>query len=114
MTISNTIRKNRFSAFNRQGERCYYCDGPMWLDDKEAFAARFSLSPAEASAFRCTAEHIKPKSEGGTNERANIVAACEFCNLIRHQFVPARPSVRHRQQVRRLVRHYGLVHRLST
>jgi hypothetical protein len=57
----------------------------MWEDDPAAFAQTHKLTLAEAGAFRCTAEHLKARKDGGRNARRNIVAACLFCNQQRHR-----------------------------
>lgn len=56
----------------------------MWNSDLEGFAARHSISIKQAAFFQCTGEHLVAHSEGGTASKANIVAACKFCNLKRH------------------------------
>lgn len=38
----------------------------------------------------CTAEHLTPLSQGGSNTRSNIVAACAECNSGRHHWAPGR------------------------
>ena len=35
--------------------------------------------------FTCTAEHLTPQSEGGSDTADNIRAACWFCNRTRHR-----------------------------
>ena len=69
---------------------CYYCRQPMWSGrDPAAFCASFRVSPRRAALFRCSAEHLTPRSAGSSDEPANIVAACCFCNRTRH--LAARP-----------------------
>ena len=75
----------RAIAFEQQQGRCYYCRFPMWLTDLEAFRARYGLSEPLARQLKCTAEHLHARSEGGTNARENIAAACLLCNQRRHQ-----------------------------
>lgn len=98
------LAKPRAFAFRCQSGRCYYCDYPLLSGPVEPFAARFGISVAQAKLLRCTGEHLKPREEGGTNARINIVAACWFCNSRRH----ARPSApnpdRYKQLVRKRVR----------
>ncbi|WP_429242943.1 HNH endonuclease [Luteibacter sp. 621] len=36
------------------------------------------------AAFRCTAEHLVAKKDGGKTNNANIAAACHSCNKSRH------------------------------
>jgi hypothetical protein len=37
------------------------------------------------SSFACTAEHLLPQSQGGTDDPQNIAAACKLCNNSRDQ-----------------------------
>ncbi len=57
----------------------------MWQKDSHVFAVMNSISHKEALRFQCTAEHLRAKSEGGSDSRENIVAACLFCNQTRHK-----------------------------
>lgn len=82
MCLIQTIRNHKAV---RQHWRCLYCDQPMWCKDVEAFAARHGLSLEKASLLQVTAEHLRPRSEGGRNSYANIAAACLYCNRMRHQ-----------------------------
>jgi hypothetical protein len=75
----------RRRAAHKQGYRCYYCNSPMWEADLAVFAATTQLSMAQAAERRCTAEHLVPKSDGGRDIAANVVAACLFCNRTRHR-----------------------------
>ena len=61
-------------AFNRQGGKCFYCGLRMWLNSQKG-----------PSLLRCTAEHLKARSEGGSDGPSNIVAACWHCNHTRHK-----------------------------
>ncbi|WP_082877700.1 HNH endonuclease [Methylomonas koyamae] len=38
-----------------------------------------------AMHLKCTGEHLQAHSEGGKADRTNIVAACAYCNRLRHQ-----------------------------
>ncbi|MCB5200028.1 HNH endonuclease [Loktanella sp. TSTF-M6] len=49
--------------------------------------------------LRCTAEHLRPRSEGGRNTEDNIVAACLFCNSNRHRAKIALTPIVYRQHV---------------
>lgn len=82
------ILKHREAAFCSQGGRCYYCAQPMWLNDVREYCTLYGFTPSRASAFRCTAEHLLARRDGGRDEPENIVAACFFCNRHRH----ARPQ----------------------
>ena len=35
--------------------------------------------------LRCTAEHLIARSERGPDSQSNVVAACKFCNAMRHR-----------------------------
>ncbi|WP_446720759.1 HNH endonuclease signature motif containing protein [Mesorhizobium sp. L-8-3] len=48
----------------------------MWSDGR---------IPNKEPQLQCTAEHLIPKSEGGGDDQNNIVAACLYCNRIRHR-----------------------------
>ena len=65
------LNRLREMAFEEQGGRCFWCERPMRLprpfDD--------GSDPTMA-----TAEHLLPIARGGTDERANVVAACAPCN----------------------------------
>lgn len=55
-------KRTRFEVFKRDGFACVYCgagptDRPLHVD------------------------HVKPVVEGGANDPANLVTACEACNL---------------------------------
>lgn len=84
-----------------QAGRCYYCGLPMWddaLNDCPPAECRRGRQP---KPLRCTAEHLLPRSEGGTDRAENIVAACLFCNRTRHRAKRPRSPEAHRAHVRR-------------
>jgi hypothetical protein len=81
---STQILKHRRRAFLAQSGRCYYCDLPMWKEYKRRFALAYRITLDQAKPFRCTAEHLKAKQEGGDDSQENIVAACHYCNYMRH------------------------------
>lgn len=58
---SDILRNARREAWEAQGRCCKYCTAPLEFNET-------------------TAEHRIPKSQGGTNARANIDAACQPCN----------------------------------
>lgn len=84
-----------------QGGRCFYCQLPMWLSIEEApgFAQRHGLSLVAAQTLRCTAEHMRARQDGGSHDPWNIVAACQRCNLARHQSGLQVSPLQYRQQV---------------
>lgn len=78
------VRKFRARAFFSQRERCCYCGCQMWLDDNLQFRLRFNLTPGQSKDFRCTAEHVVARRDGGKTSATNIAAACYRCNHGRH------------------------------
>jgi hypothetical protein len=79
------VMRARQRTMQAQGGRCYYCAQPMWAKNADHFVARFGVSKRNAAEFQCTAEHLTPRSTGGTDDGRNIVAACRFCNRTRHR-----------------------------
>jgi hypothetical protein len=77
-------RKYRSRKAAEQHQHCYYCGFPMWGKRPEGFARHYGISVKEAQQFRCTAEHLQARCDGGTACLDNIVAACWFCNSRRH------------------------------
>jgi len=87
------LSKLRHEAFLNQSGRCHYCESPIWLEGKKGFAKKYSISVSMAEQFRCTAEHLVARCDGGDNSQGNIVAACIFCNSTRHRIkCPPSPS----------------------
>ncbi len=82
--IRRPMMRLRRAAARRQKLRCHYCGAQMWLTDPAPFLARFAVDAAQAARFQCTAEHLVPRREDGPNAKANVVAACRFCNVQRH------------------------------
>ena len=58
------IRAARVDAWTRQGGLCFWCRSAITRDE-------------------VTAEHMVPRSQGGSNQSWNISAACKLCNLAR-------------------------------
>lgn len=92
-------RKYRQRKFVEQRQRCFYCAFPMWARGAPKFAARFGITLKEASRFKCTAEHKVAQRDGGTSCQDNIVAACQWCNRLRHQRVRPLDFDRYRERV---------------
>jgi hypothetical protein len=63
--MSSQLQTSRLRAFERQGGKCFYCGVSMLL-----------RAPQCLARLLCTAEHVVPKSQGGSDGQANIVAAC--------------------------------------
>lgn len=106
------LQSLRQQAARRQSLRCYYCESPMWERDVATFSASFGLSKAQSNLLRCTAEHLKPKSEGGPENSANIVAACLFCNRTRHKAKNPLPPQSYKVYVRKRMQRGHWVSRL--
>jgi len=85
MKSNSRIRILRRAAAERQVWQCYYCTFPMWEGDPEVLKTRYSLTSREVRRFRCTAEHLKARCDGGRDIEENVVAACHFCNRTRHR-----------------------------
>jgi 5-methylcytosine-specific restriction endonuclease McrA len=98
------IKTHRRQAFLEQSGRCFYCSAEMWLTHPERFASRHGLSEREAWRFKCTAEHLVARCDGGPDSQANLVAACQFCNSTRHRFRCAPEPPAYVQHVQRRVR----------
>lgn len=56
--------RTRFEVLSAAGYRCFYCGRSVQED-----------------GIRLTVDHIQPVSKGGTNDRANLRAACFDCNI---------------------------------
>jgi HNH endonuclease len=99
--MRKSVAHRRRRAYVAQRKRCFYCELPMWLADRELprFAALHGISEDAAQALRCTAEHVNPRQDGGAEEQRNIVAACMHCNRERHANGATATPLRHRQRV---------------
>lgn len=97
----NRIRKARARAAKSQHYHCYYCGKPMAADEQDLghFARKNSLGRKQAKLLVATAEHLKPRCEGGTCAGNNIVAAHAICNHRRHQRSKAPPPDQYRKLV---------------
>lgn len=60
--------------FERDQYTCQYCGWNGATDFEKWFIASFSI------------DHIKPVSDGGTNDDSNLVLACHSCNLYKGKF----------------------------
>src|SRR3954471_10356204 len=70
----------RLAAADRQKWRRYYCDREMWDTHRLDYKQRHGLRTKVLWQFKCTAEHLIDRADGGEDDEANIVAACSFCN----------------------------------
>ena len=89
----------RTQAAHKQQFRCFYCNFPMWDGSPHNFISVYGLTVKQARLLRCTAEHLHPKSEGGKNTAANIVAACLYCNQYRHKSPKPMDPARYKKHV---------------
>lgn len=78
----------RNKAFRTQSGRCFYCDVPMWNNSPK----ELGLNELYGAQYRCTAEHLIARQDGGRDSRGNIVAAHVWCNQRRHQLGGRAPS----------------------
>lgn len=83
--MCDRILRYRAAAHIRQSGRCYYCELHIWLSDGNKFAAAYGITRRQAARLKCTAEHLDPRKDGGTDRRSNIAAACLHCNWLRHK-----------------------------
>jgi 5-methylcytosine-specific restriction endonuclease McrA len=80
-------------AFDRQHGLCFYCSVRMW-NASPAELPNPAPSTRAANRLRCTAEHLKARSDGGADVPTNIAAACAHCNGTRHKRrTPPRPEM---------------------
>jgi len=79
----SNIHAARERAYYRQDGHCYYCRHPTWLASPDAFARTHAMSLRCAQLYRATAEHLRPRQDGGRGGD-NIVVACWLCNHRRH------------------------------
>lgn len=81
----NILVKNRTHAFHVQSGLCFYCNQPMWINYPELFSNKYGISIKSAQNFKCTAEHVIARQDGGSDRIDNIVASCLYCNRTRHK-----------------------------
>jgi hypothetical protein len=80
--LSKFTSHNRESAFLIQRGRCFYRHFPMWrrIAERNAIIAELGLTGKQVRRLKCTAEHLIPRAECGSNRTDNIAAARNFCN----------------------------------
>lgn len=83
--MGKLLRSLRKAAFQSQHGRCYYCRFPMWEGDRTEFCRLRGVPPAVAAHAQSTAEHLIAQQDGGLDVADNIVAACAWCNRMRHE-----------------------------
>ena len=98
--MSKLLHRSRQSAYAAQGGLCFYCVCAMWLRSSDELTKPYGITENQAKMLQCSAEHLIPRSEGGSDKPSNIVAACLRCNGTRHKRkIPPRPD-RYRSLVR--------------
>jgi len=80
-----SLKIPRNQAFLRQNGRCYYCQHPIWQENPEQFAQQYGLTLRQTKQMQCTGEHLTAHKDGGPDNASNIVAACRYCNMLRHK-----------------------------
>lgn len=114
--MSHPLKYKRARAFKSQNGKCFYCQIPMWLTNVTDQFFRSRISAKAMSHIRCTAEHVKALSDGGSDANDNLVAACRFCNETRHRRARPLSSSEFREFVMSRVRrgkwHPAYCHRL--
>jgi len=96
------IQTARRKAFEHQRGDCFYCGVAMWLTTPFELLGCTSERSGYAR-LRCTAEHLVPQCEGGSDMSDNIVAACAHCNHTRHKRKRPPPPAAYRAEVMRRV-----------
>jgi hypothetical protein len=97
--MTASLKRARTRAAVTQGHRCFYCGLPVWDRDPDTFASEHLITKRQAALLRCTAEHLIARSDGGTNARMNVVAACAYCNSHRHRACRPLDPVAYRERV---------------
>lgn len=82
------LKSLRALAFLAQSGRCYYCGLAMWQSSPD----ELGLRRRSAAPFRCTAEHLVARQDGGKDASGNVVAAHATCNHRRHKRSGPAPS----------------------
>ncbi|MBF0680102.1 MAG: HNH endonuclease [Devosia sp.] len=90
--MSKKISRIRQAAFHTQGGLCWYCGRPMFTE---------IIPKSSTRRWLCTAEHLRPRSEGGADNQSNIRAVCLFCNQTRHRMKQVLEPDVYRAYVRR-------------
>lgn len=61
---SKPSRERRYFVYERDGYQCFYCRAPVTLET-------------------ATLDHVKLRSQGGSNAQHNLVTCCYACNQAR-------------------------------
>lgn len=86
--VTSNLKFLREAAFLAQAGQCCYCGLPMW----QSSPSELGLKAGSGAAFRCTAEHLVAKQDGGRDEVGNVAAAHAWCNRLRHARKGPAPS----------------------
>lgn len=63
MKYSNAVKRYKFELFRKQDGRCYYCNADLYgITDSHL-------------------EHKIARSNGGKDEKENLVISCQTCNM---------------------------------
>ena len=101
-TVPSLLAKRRESAFHAQNGQCYYCGCAMLKPQFANFIATDVAQQFDRQRM-CTAEHLQARTDGGTDARKNLVAACWYCNTTRHSRYGGKRPREYRAVVRRQV-----------
>lgn len=99
--MPSPLVRPRAHAFSHQSGRCFYCGMPMWDGNPLEFANEHGITLGQAKRLQCTGEHLVARQDGGSTARSNIVAACRFCNEVRHRRKTPLPPERYMLLVRK-------------
>ena len=72
----------------------------MWEDSPNELAVRYQVSTTQLKPLKSTAEHLQAKQNGGKDIKANIVAACLFCNSHRHKSKNPKDALSYKEKVK--------------
>lgn len=103
MKSKNSVARKRSALAVQQNGQCHYCRVLMCMSEPAQYARKYGLTLKEALGLRCTLEHLKARSEGGSNSKSNLVAACKVCNCNRHKARTPLPPQDYGIRVRRRV-----------
>lgn len=81
----NKRQQLRRKAFLEQNCQCFYCQLPIWEENLAQFSRCQCIPERLAKHLRSTAEHLVAQRDDGHDTPGNIVAACLWCNRLRHQ-----------------------------
>ncbi len=82
-----------------QNDCCCYCECETWLPwqrrQEVRLRAKWDLPASRSLACQlafdyrmATVEHVRPRSQGGTDAPSNLAMACAYCNSTRHERAP--------------------------